>query len=231
MGHSPVSASTPRCTIWPLVGPTGSRRPSHSPTAAVQAPPATASAAHSTLWSPSTLDRRRRGARRPRPATTPCTAPARRSARRAPRRPAGARPAMPRPSTRADGRVQRAVHRAERREERARLLRRDLGHLARRAAQHEVGEGGEPLVLVLAQADGEDPAGAVARARHVGAVGGRGAPAAPGSARPPGAGTARARRRSRSWSRARGCPAPASVARPGCAASTTVTHAPRQASS
>ena len=95
-----MSASTPRCTICPFVGPTGSRRPSHSPAAAVHAPPATARAEHLTLRCPSTLsDSTCRVP--PAAATTPCTAP---SAKVTPRAAAAWRnaAAMPRPSTRAE---------------------------------------------------------------------------------------------------------------------------------
>ncbi len=68
------------------------------------------------------------------------------------------------------GRVQDAVHGAERREERAGLLGGHLDDLPRRPAQHLVGVGGEPLVLVLAQADGQDAAAAPARPGHIDAV-------------------------------------------------------------
>ncbi len=80
---------------------------------------------------------------------------------------------MPRPSMRAEpGARQDAVDRSERREERPGLLRGDLGDLTGRTPQHQVGERGEPPVLVRAQADGEDPAGAVSRAGGVDPVGG-----------------------------------------------------------
>ena len=81
-------------------------RPSHSPIAAVHAPPATASAAHSTLRCPSIAECHRRVARRRSPATTPCTEPSTKidAACRGGR--AADAAAMPRPSTRADaGRV------------------------------------------------------------------------------------------------------------------------------
>ena len=68
-------------------------------------------------------------------------------------------------------RMQHAVDRAQRREQRRRGGGRDLGHLARRAAQGQLGEGGEPAVLVGAQSDGDDPAGAVPGALDVGPVG------------------------------------------------------------
>ena len=63
------------------------------------------------------------------------------------------------------------MHRPERREERAGLLGRDLGDLAGRPAQDDVGEGGKPLVFAGAQAEGEDPAGAVAGRVDVRTVG------------------------------------------------------------
>ena len=66
--------------------------------------------------------------------------------------------------------MQDAVHRPEGREERPGLLGGDLGHLVGGAAEHPVGEGREPRVLVGAQPDGEDAATAVARCGHVGAV-------------------------------------------------------------
>ena len=62
------------------------------------------------------------------------------------------------------------MDRAQGREERRRGGGRDLGHLAGRAAEGQLGEGREPAVLVGAQADGEDPAGAVGGRLDVGPV-------------------------------------------------------------
>ena len=68
------SSSTPRWTIWPLVGPTGSGQASHSPMAAVQAPPATATVSQETGPCPSTsTEVTRPSAARPDRVTAPAT--------------------------------------------------------------------------------------------------------------------------------------------------------------
>ena len=147
MGHSPLVSSTPRCTIWPLVGPTGRRQPSHSPMAAVQAPPATAMVSHPTEPCPSTSTEVDAGA------TGPQSGHGARDEGHATGLGPGANggghpPAVdPRPV----GDVEGPVDRAERREEDRRLLGRDLDDLAGRALLDHLGERPEPLVLVRAR--------------------------------------------------------------------------------
>ena len=179
----------PRCTIWPLVGPTGSR--AAEPLAHCRGPGATGDGdrpARHVLMSLH-FD----GVDVPHPSATRHDAvgragheghaPSRRGLPQRRRHAASVDPCR-------RGRVQHAVHRAERGEERARLLGRDLDHVAGRAAEHHLGKGGEPFVFGLAQADGEDAARAVARPVDIGAVGRQPAPAGLDSAVRPGAGTA-----------------------------------------
>ena len=199
--------------------------------AAVQAPPATATARRRRRCGGPRRPRRRRGDPRRR----------RRRRRRAPHRRRRPRPAPPRACAqgrrhapavdpRRPGRVQDAVHRAEGREQRPGLFRRDLGDLARRPPQRHVRERGEPGVLVGPQAEERMPQAPVAR-RLTSRRRRPAAPAPPGSAGRPGAGTATVAGRCRRWWRARGSRRRRRWPAPDATASTTVTLAPRQASS
>ena len=183
----------------PWWGRRGGAGPATPPRPPSRRPPATARAAQATVRSPSTPTAVTACAARrpPRPVhragdeVTPRAAAPTRSA-----------PAMPRPSTRAAaGGVQGPVDRAEGREERARLLRRDLGRLARRARRRPSrrtarttrprGRAGPPRAAP--QAPYAAPATSTPSAAR--------RSSRPGSARRTGAGRARARHRSRAGRR------------------------------
>ena len=218
MGQPPVSASTPRCTICPLVGPTG--RSQAEPLAHGRRPGAAGDGQRPAVdvRAPSTSTDRRGArpstARRPRRAPRP-----RRTRRPVPPRPGAARPPCParRPGPRPGACSARWTGPSGGKSAAASAaVISDTSPGERRRASSA--KGANQPSSCGAQADGEDPAARRTRPPlDVGAV--RGQPRQQGRVvrTAPGAGRATARRSVSVLVAGERMPAPASVARPGCA--------------
>ena len=216
-------ASTPRWTIWPLVGPTGNAQPSHSPMADGPGAAGDGDGLAGNAAVPVDVHRRDAGPRRPEP---PRTRRPRRSRPHVPRPRRGPRPPCPdrRPGPLGACSARWTGPSGGKRTEASSGVISTAS--PGRALDDHLGERPIPLVLVGPQADREHSAAPVGGAPIRPPRRRPGAPAARGSARRSRAGTATARDRLPCWSRARGSLPRRRSPFPGRPASTTVTCAP-----